>query len=89
MLKDALILEVIALPEDMPENDKEFLEDNGFSDIYNEPTFPIHFYNIDHLYSDERSTLNRPITIIVSSGEQYLVKYSKMELREMIKNCNK
>lgn len=89
MLKDALILEVIALPEDMPENDKEFLEDNGFSNIYNEPTFPIHFYNIDHLYSDERSTLNRPITIIVSSGEQYLVKYSKMELREMIKNCNK
>lgn len=89
MLKDALILEVIALPEDMPENDKEFLEDNGFSDIYNEPTFPIHFYNIDHLYSDERSTLNRPITIIVSSSEQYLVKYSKMELREMIKNCNK
>lgn len=89
MLKKPLVLEVIALPEEMPEKDKEFLEDNGFSDIYDEPTFPIHFYTIDHLYSDERSTLNKPLTIITSGGEAYIVKHSKFELRDLIKDCQK
>ena len=87
MLKKPLVLEVIALPEEMPEKDKEFLEDNGFSDIYDEPTFPIHFYTIDHLYSDERSTLNKPLTIITSGGEAYIVKHSKFEIKFKIKSC--
>lgn len=87
MLKKPLVLEVIALPEEITEKDQEFLEDNGFSDIYNEPTFPVHFYCIDHLYSDERSTLNKPLTIIISGGESYVVKHSKFELRDLIKDC--
>ena len=89
MLKRPLVLEVIALPEEMPEKDQEFLEDNGFSNIYDEPTFPIHFYTIDHIYSDERSTLNKPLTIIFSGGDSYIVKNSKFELREMIMDCQK
>ena len=89
MLKKPLVLEVIAQPEEITENDQEFLEDNGFSDIYDEPTFPVHFYIIDHIYSDERSTLNKPLTIIISGGESYVVKHSKFELRDLITNCQK
>jgi hypothetical protein len=87
MLKKPLILEVLALGPEEVETDKEYLEDNGFTDIYNSPTFPVHFWKIDYYFSDERSTFNKPLTIIYVNGEHYVVKCSKMELVQKIKDC--
>jgi hypothetical protein len=87
MLKKPLILEVLALDPDEDEDNKEYLEDNGFSDIYDSPTFPIHFWRIDYYFSDERSTFNKPLTVICIGLEHYLVKCSKIELSQKIKDC--
>ena len=79
-----VVLEVIALSGN--EEDQEYLEDLGLSSIYDEPTFPVLFYHIDHIFEDVRSTEEQPLSIIFSSAEQYLVKHSLTELITRISN---
>lgn len=82
MFRLPLILEVIA--SDGNEEDQEYLEDLGLSSIYEEPTFPVLFYHIDHIHEDERNTEEEPLSVIFSGGEQYIVKHSLVDLAQMI-----
>jgi hypothetical protein len=82
MLRLPLILDVIA--SDGNEEDQEYLEDLGLSSIYEEPTFPILFYHIDHIHEDIRTTEEEPLSVIFSGGEQYIVKHSLIDLAQKI-----
>lgn len=82
MFRLPLILQVIANSGN--EEDQEYLEDLGLSSIYDEPTFPVLFYHIDHIHEDERNTEEEPLCVVFSAGEQYLVKHSLIDLAQMI-----
>lgn len=82
MFRLPLILEVIA--SNGNEEDQEYLEDLGLSSIYDEPTFPVLFYHIDHIHEDERNTDKEPLSVIFSGGEQYIVKHSLIDLAQKI-----
>lgn len=86
MFRIPVVLEVIGLEGD--EEDKEYLESLGLSSIYDEPTFPVLFYHIDHIHEDVRSTPIEPLSVIFSGGESYMVKHSLVELARMISNNN-
>ena len=82
MFRLPLILDVIA--SDGNEEDQEYLEDLGLSSIYDEPTFPVLFYHIDHIHEDIRTTEEEPLCVVFSGGEQYLVKHSLIDLAQKI-----
>jgi hypothetical protein len=86
MLRIPIILDVIATDGD--EEDKEFLEDLGLSSLYDEPTFPIIFYHIEHIHEDARSKDKEPLSVVFSGGEQYIVKHSLAELIKIIAKAN-
>jgi hypothetical protein len=85
MFKLPVVLDAIALEGD--EEDKEYLENLGLSSIYDEPTFPVLFYHIDHIHEDLRSTIEQPLCIVFSGGESYIVKHGLITLAKMISNC--
>jgi hypothetical protein len=87
MLRKPLSLEVFALPPERSEADQEFLEDLGLTDIYDCPTFMADFYVIDHIFPDYRSRPGKPITLLYSSGECYMTKISKTQLKAKIEEC--
>ena len=82
MFRLPLILEVIALEGN--EEDKQYLENLGLSSIYDEPTFPVLFYHIDHIHEELASTEEKPLSVIFSGGEQYIVKHSLIDLAQKI-----
>ena len=86
MFRIPVVLDVIGLEGD--EDDKQYLESLGLSSIYNEPTFPVLFYHIDHIFEDVRSTPIEPLSIIISGGENYIVKHSLVELARTISSNN-
>lgn len=82
MFRLPLILEVIALEGN--EEDKRYLENLGLSSMYEEPTFPVVFYHIDHMHEELASTEEKPLSVLFSGGEQYIVKHSLVDLAQMI-----
>jgi len=82
MFRLPLILEVIALEGN--EEDKQYLENLGLSSIYDEPTFPVLFYHIDHIHEELASIEEKPLSVIFSGGEQYIVKHSLIDLAQKI-----
>jgi hypothetical protein len=86
MFKLPLVLDIIA--SDGDEEDREYLEDMGLTSIYDEPTFPIVFYSIDHIHEDVRSTQEEPLCVVFSGGESYITKHSLISLAKMIASCH-